>query len=294
MKNYFKTIKKTPSPKHETKTGFAFISLSLIGTSIFLLIPYADVFRRSFWSTMDDSFAGFRNFAEVIQNDAFRLAVKNTSSFVAVCIPLLLVISLAIALFIYYHTAIGAWMKTGFLLPLAIPVASIVLVWKLIFDPQGFLNHFLSLFGIPSSDWMNTDVAFWILILSYIWKNLGYNIVLWIAGLSTISPDILEAAKMDGAGSWQCFIRVTLPNLLPSLFIICVLALLNSFKVFREAYLVAGDYPHESMYLLQHLFNNWFRDLALDKMAAGAVLNSAVLIFLILLWQRFWNKGGGE
>ena len=101
---------------------------------------------------------------------------------------------------------------------------------------------------------------------------------------------LYEAAKVDGANSWKCFTSITMPNLMPSLFTIAVLSLLNGFKVFREAYLVAGDYPQESMYLLQHLFNNWYRDLAIDKMSAAAVLTSAVILVLILMLQKAWEK----
>lgn len=97
-------------------------------------------------------------------------------------------------------------------------------------------------------------------------EKSGYNIILWLAALSAIPREMGEAARLDGAGEVQVFRCITLPNLMPGLFVISVLALLNSFKVFREAYLVAGDYPHDSMYLMQHLFNNWFRDLSLDKM----------------------------
>lgn len=275
--------------KQETKIGIAFISVSFIGTSLFLLIPYIDVFRRSFFTAAGE-IVGFENYIKIFQNDAFRLAMKNTFSFVAICIPLLLISSLVIAVFIYQNAQQVKWMKTGFLVPMAIPVSSVVLFWRLVFDKRGFLNGALQIFGFESVDWMNTEFAFWVLIISYIWKNLGYNIILWIAGLSTISTDIYEAAKVDGASSWQCFHRLTLPNLMPSLFIISVLALINSFKIFREAYLVAGEYPHESMYMIQHLFNNWFRDLSLDKMASGAVVNSIILIVLVLLLQRFWDK----
>ncbi len=137
---------------------------------------------------------------------------------------------------------------------------------------------------------MNTEQAFWILVLSYIWKNLGYDIVLWMAGLAGISENIYEAARVDGAGEWQCFRSITLPNLKSSLYTITVLSFLNSFKVFREAYLVAGDYPHESIYMMQHLFNNWFRTFSFDKMAAAAVLESIVLLGLILLLQKSWDS----
>ena len=160
----------------------------------------------------------------------------------------------------------------------------------LFFHDQGLLNHFLETLSLQGVDWMNTDASFWVLVVSYLWRNLGYDIVLWVAGLGAIPTALYEAARVDGAGEWKCFIKITLPNLLPSLFTIVVLSLLNGFKVFREAYLVAGDYPQDSMYLLQHLFNNWYRDLSLDKMAAAAVVTGAAILILILFLQKAWAR----
>ena len=184
-------------------------------------------------------------------------------------------------------------LKSMFLLPMAIPVASVVLLWKVLFHSQGILNHLLELLSVHGPDWMNTDASFFVLVVSYLWRNLGYDIVLWVAGLGAIPAALYEAARVDGAGEWKCFIKITVPNLLPSLFTIVVLSLLNGFKVFREAWLVAGDYPQESMYLLQHLFNNWYRDLSLDKMAAAAVVTGSVILVLILILQKAWEGGEG-
>ena len=114
--------------------------------------------------------------------------------------------------------------------------------------------------------------------------------VLWLAGLSSVSPAIYEAAKVDGAGSWTRFFKITLPLIRPMIFTIVILSFLNSFKVFREAYLVAGNYPPEDMYLLQHLFNNWFLDLSVDKMAAGSVLMMLVIGTAVILLQTMWEK----
>ena len=105
-----------------------------------------------------------------------------------------------------------------------------------------------------------------------------------------ISQGIIDAARVDGAGEQICFFRIILPNLKPTLYTITVLSFLNSFKVFREAYLVAGAYPHESMYLLQHLFNNWFVNLDFDKMAAAAVCVGGFLFAVIMLLQRAWDS----
>ena len=164
-----------------------------------------------------------------------------------------------------------------------------MIIWKLLFDKQGLINGFLELLGKRAMDFMGSDTAFWVLVVSYIWKNLGYTIVLWLAGIMGISHEIIEAAKVDGAGERVCFFKIILPNLKPALYTITVLSFLNSFKVFREAYLVAGSYPQESMYLLQHLFNNWFLNLEMDKMAAAAVMIAAVLLIFILVLQGMWD-----
>lgn len=276
--------------KKRQMTGIFFVLPSLIGVCIFVLIPFLDVIRRSFLEAVNSRWVGVQNYLTVFTNPAFLLAGKNTLRFVGICIPLLIVLSLSIAAFLNRQTA-GGILKTCFLLPMAIPVASVVLLWRVLFHNSGLLNHLLHSLGYAGTDWMNTGFAFWILVISYLWRNLGYNIVLWMAGLSSIPVSLYEAARVDGAGSFQCFLKITMPGLMPTLFTISVLSLLNSFKVFREGYLVAGDYPHESMYLLQHLFNNWFRDLSLDKMAAGAVTCAAVIFALVLILEKSW---GGE
>lgn len=271
--------------------GLLFVLPSLLGTGAFLLIPLLDVVRRSFTGAVSGAWTGLANYQKIFSNPAFLLAGKNTIRFTIVCIPMLLALSLFIAVFLHRQDRFGSFLKSTFLVPMAIPVASVVLLWRFLFQSQGLLNGILHQLGLRGQDWMNSKYAFWVLVFSYIWKNLGYDIVLWIAGLSGISRNIYEAARVDGAGEWRCFLSITLPNLLPSLYTISVLSLLNSFKVFREAYLVAGDYPHESMYMMQHLFNNWFRDLDLDKMAAAAVVNGAVIFLLILFLQRAWDSG---
>ena len=276
--------------KHALK-GILFILHSFAVVCVFWLLPYVDVIRRSFFGAVNGVFTGFMNYQMIFSNQAFLLAGKNTLRFFGICIPLLVVLSLAAAVLL---NGLGKnqkqLMKTAFLLPMAIPVASVAILWKVLFNGQGLLNHFLEMLSLKSIDWLNTKATFWVLVISYIWRNLGYDIVLWLAGLSTIPESLYEAAKVDGAGAWKCFTRITCPNLLPSLFTIVVLSLLNGFKVFREAYLVAGDYPQENMYLLQHLFNNWYRDLAMDKMAAAAVVTGIAIMVLVLLLQKAWER----
>ena len=276
--------------KHNGYKGLLFILPSFAGVLVFWLVPYGDVIRRSFYSAVSEEFTGIKNYKTIFGNQAFRLAGANTLRFFAVCIPILVLLSLAIAVLLTRQKKYMQGIKTMFLLPMAIPVASVVLLWRLLFHSHGLLNHLLDALSIPAADWMNTGASFYVLVVSYLWRNLGYDIVLWVAGLTAIPDALYEAARVDGAGEWKCFTRITLPNLMPSLFTIVVLSLLNGFKVFREAYLVAGDYPQEKMYLLQHLFNNWYRDLALDKMSAAAVVTGGLILALILGLQKAWAK----
>ena len=301
------------SRKHRKRlAGISFLLPGLCGVAVFYLIPFVDVIRRSFVQMASGSFCGLQNYKMVVENDAFRLAAKNTLRFVLVCLPLLLVLSLVLAFFVNelwtdlkrFHrrgqqrpggesvnALIGA-IKAAYLLPLAIPAASVVLLWKLMFDRSGFVNGILHLCGLSAVDWMNTSASFAVLVFSYIWKNLGYTMILWLAGLASVPQSVYEAAEMDGAKKSVQFFKITLPLIRPMIFTIVVLSFLNSFKVFREAYLVAGNYPQEDIYLLQHLFNNWFLNLSVDKMAAASVLLAGVIGGFVLILQRLRETEG--
>ena len=278
--------------KSDLKVALCFLLPSLIGVMVFIFIPFIDVIRRSFFGSMSGEFVGLKNYATIFQNDAFKLAGGNTLKFTLICIPLLVIASLGLALLINAIGKKAQLFKMTFLLPMAIPVASVVLLWQVLFHQNGLLSRGIIALGGQRVDWMKTDWAFWILVASYLWRNIGYDMVLWLAGLSTISPAIYEAARVDGANSWQQFTKITIPQLLPTLFTIVVLSLLNSFKVFREAYLIAGDYPHDSMYMLQHLFNNWFVSLDIDQLSAAATIVAGIILILILVLQKTW--GGDE
>ena len=242
------------SSVREGLTTLAFLAPSLIGISIFFLFPFLDTIRRRLYDVRGVNFIGLDSYTSVLNNAAFRLAAANTAKFVAVCIPLLLIISLGTALLLRSIKPLGRIFKTSFLLPMAVPVASVVLLWQSMFNNGGIANGVLVYFGLEPINFMNSDSAFWVLVFTYLWKNNGYNMILWLAGLDGISETLYEAARVDGANALKCFRYITLPCLLPTIGIVSILSLLNSFRVFREAYLVAGAYPHDSMYLLQHLF----------------------------------------
>lgn len=276
--------------KRRGLTGLAFCLPGFFGIAVFYLVPFLDVVRRSFVQASGGRFCRADNYKIVLGNAAFQLAAQNTARFILVCLPLLLLLSLLLALLVNgLGVRLKAAFKSAFLLPMAIPAASVVLLWKLMFDTHGFVNGIADWLGLTPVDWMNTDAAFAVLVFSYIWKNLGYTLVLWMAGLASFPQDVYEAAQIDGAGRLVRFFKITLPLIKPMIFTIVVLSLLNSFKVFREAYLVSGNYPQESIYLLQHLFNNWFLDLSVDKMAAGSVLLALVIGIFVAVLEHSWE-----
>lgn len=294
-----KRLKRIKQPWEQQDSDGAipwlFLIPSLLCVSVLVLIPFIDVVRRSFFSAMSGQFVGVKNYLTVFQNDAFRTAAANTARFVLVCIPLLLVFSLLLALLVNAFREQRGVFKTSFLIPMAIPVASIVLLWKVVFHENGLFNILITALGGEAINWLDSEWTFAVLVFTYLWKNAGYDMVLWLSGISAIPPALYESAEIDGANAIQRFFRITLPGLMPTLFTITVLSLLNSFKVFREAYLIGGSYPNKSIYMLQHLFNNWFVSLDVDKMCAGAVLLALVVFGLILLLQKFWGKErGGE
>ena len=262
---------KTQSGRLARK-AYLFLLPSLAGTAVFVLLPYVDVVRRSFFEAAGGRFVAMQNYVTVVGNSAFRLASFNTLRFLVICVPLLVLVSLFCSMLIAGLKEEGTVFKTSLLVPLAIPVASIVLLWKLFFHPQGMVNQITALFGMAGIDWINGDTAFGVLVFTYVWKNLGYDVVLWVAGLAAISDELYEAARVDGAGILARFFYVTLPGLFKTAFLVVSLSVFNSFKVFREAYLIAGEYPHESIYMLQHLFNHWFVTLDIQKMSAASVL----------------------
>lgn len=263
---------------------------SLIGMIIFYVIPFADVVRMSLFKIVSGEFAGFDNYKDVFGNTAFLLATKNTLRFWLICLPLQIIVSFFIAMVLVRERGNVRRLKSIYLLPMAIPVACVVSFWKIFFDRQGILNSILHYFTSENVDWLNSNLAFGVLVISYLWRNLGYDLILWMAGLAAVPEEQYEAAKVDGANGFDRFRYITIPNMKTTLFLITILSLLNSFKIFREAYLVAGEYPDSSMYMVQHLYNNWYRDFSLDKMAAASVFHFFLIFILVMLLQKVWNK----
>lgn len=275
--------------KNHKKEYVFFLAPSVIGIVIFVFIPFIDSVRRSFFSSGAGKFVGLKNYSVTLKNEAFILAVKNTCLFTVVCIPILIVLSFIISYILSKRKYISL-LKSTLLFPMAVPTAVLVVVWRILFSDVGYINSFITESGHESIGFLTTSKAFWLLVGSYIWKNLGYTVLLWMTGIMGVSASVIEAARIDGANERDILFRIIIPDLKPTFYTITIISILNSFKVFREAYLVAGAYPDDSIYLLQHLFNNWFLNLDLDKMAAATVIVFSVIFAAVVLLKKVWDK----
>lgn len=276
-----------------------FLAPSLGGVAVFMGFPFLDVLKRSFMDTMGTRFVGTKNYQAVLGNSAFRLAAGNTMWFLTVCIPLLMMVSLGLALLLSdcaeknKNSVVIASCRAILVLPMAVPTASMVLVWKIILCQDGLLNQILTQITNDTweIDWAFSRHAFPVLTITYLWKHTGYDMILWLAGLQGIPRELYEAAKMDGAGAGARFCYVTIPGLRKTFGMVGILSMVNSFRVYREAYLLAGTYPDSSIYMIPHLFAHWFLSLDVQKMTAAAVMMTGIFVIPVVLgrWIIIWR-----
>jgi len=271
------------------------IAPSFFGVMIFFLIPFGIVI---FYSLVNNpimkEFVGVDNFKSLIGNTAFKTAVKNTAAFSAIAVPLAIILSLGLAMMLDAKIPGKSIFRTFFLSPLMVPTASVVLVWQVLFHNHGTINQVIEAFGGNSVDWLKSAYGQIIIICMFLWKNLGYNMILFMSALAGIPKDIIEVAQLEGAGRFYQFIHIKLRYLSPTMMFVFILSLINSFKIFREVYLLTGDYPYDKLYMLQHFMNNTFNSLDYQKLSAAAVLFSLVMIVIIAILMFVENKFGED
>ena len=198
--------------------------------------------------------------------------------------PLAVVLSLGLALILECRIPCKSWFRTFFLSPMMVPVASVVLIWQVVFHRNGTLNAMLAPFGWQPVDWLNAPGwCMMVIIILFLWKNLGYNMILFMAALNNIPKELLEVADVEGASAAHKFFNIKLRYLSPTVLFVTILSIINSFKVFREIYLLTGNYPYEGLYMLQHFMNNTFAQPDYQKMSSAAVLLAIVMVALIAL-----------
>ena len=268
--------------------GLLFLLPGLIGFVIFFIWPFIISLGYSFVESLrfpmdkpiDSVFVGFKNYLDLFKNESYLMSLRNTLIFMGICVPLNIVLSLLAAVMINKVSRYKEIFVLIFLIPLVIPSGSMIFFWKALFATDGYLNYILSLLSISEVNWLESEITRYVIVFIFIWKNLGYNIVLFVAGINNIPKLYYEAATVDGAGAVKSFFDITLSNLIPTFVLVTIMSIINSFKVFKEIYLLTGSYPHESIYMLQHFMNNMFYSLNYPKLTTATSI--LVLIITIL------------
>ncbi|MCL2249054.1 MAG: sugar ABC transporter permease [Oscillospiraceae bacterium] len=268
----------------DSLSGYVWLAPSLLGVAAFYIIPFfIIVYFSMIDSPLRGNFVFLDNFVSLLENRAFQQAAQNTFSFSVVAVPLAVVLSLLIALMLEARIPLKSQFRTFFLSPMMVPVASIVLIWQVLFHPNGAVNELLTILGWAGIDWMQSEHNQLVIVILFLWKNLGFNMILFMAALSNIPREQLETAEVEGAGAIQKFFAIKIRYLSPTLLFVTIFSLINSFRIFREVYLLTGDYPYEGLYLIQHFMNNMFANLDYQRLAAAAVIMTIVMVTIIAI-----------
>ena len=296
MKQTKKFINVANAKIRDFLASLCFSGPSFLGMLIFFVAPFCVVIYYSFIAgALDHSFVGLKNYINVWNNGAFQIAVKNTAVFSGLSVPLAVVLALVLALMLECRIPFKSQFRTFFLSPMMVPVASIILVWQVLFHSNGVVNEFLSVFGVKAIDWLKSDYCMVVVITLFLWKNLGYNMILFMAALNNIPKELLEVAEVEGASKAYQFFHIKLRYLSPTVLFVTILSIINSFKVFREIYLLSGDYPYEGLYMLQHFMNNMYnKNLDYQRLSASAIMLAIVIIALIALLFVIENYFGKD
>ena len=294
-RNAHLTAAERREKRRERLVSLAFVSPSLLGVLIFFVLPFFVVIYYAFVNNpVLHEFVGFDNFRNLFQNQSFRLAAKNTAIFSLISVPSAVIGSLLLACMLSQRIPLRSQIRTFMLSPLMVPVASIVLIWPVVFSNNGALNDFLAHFGVEKIDWMKSEFNRYVVILLFLWKNVGYDMILFLAALANVPTDIQEMAMLEGASSVRIFFQIKLRYIFPTILFVTILSLINSMKIFREVYLLTGKYPYDGLYLLQHFMNNTFESMDYQKLSSAALVMAAVMVLVIGLLFLVDNKLGKD
>lgn len=267
------------------------LMISLSGFALFYLVPFIVSF---FYSIVDNPingvFCGLQNYKGMLKNQYFLRGLKNTVKFMSISIPLNMALSLIVALFIHNTRRYPKLFSLIFLIPLAIPSATSAFFWENFFGLHGTWNRFLNMFGITGMNWFDSKYSMVVMVIIFIWKNIGYDMALFLSGLSSIPDQYYEYADVEGAGKLWKFVHITIVYLTPTTFLVMIMTFVNSFKVFKEIYLITGEYPSEGLYVLQHYMNNMFLSLNYSKLASAVYILTIVIVLFVACLFRTERK----
>ena len=268
--------------------GLVFILPALLGTFVFIVVPVVFSFGLSFmdWDLINKAqFVGLKNYADILTEPLFGKILINTFVYAISTSVFAVIIPLVLACILNSKIRGSEFFKTAYFLPFVTPMIVIAVVWQWIFDPNiGILNHFLKL----NINWLyDVNFAMHAIIIVSVWKLIGYNMVIFLAGLSSLNQSLFEASKIDGANVFDTFRFVTVPLLSPTIFFVVVITCISSFQIFDLIYLMTQGGPLDSTNVLVYaIYKNAFEYFKIGKASAIAyVLFVIILALTMVQWQ---------
>lgn len=277
-------MKKIKLRTKESSIGISFLSIGIIGFTCIYIYPFV-------LSLLD---IDMETIEQLIDSDTFWLALRNTFKFAIVAVPLLLVISFMIALTLE-HLYVNNFILYNFfiffhLFPMIVPSFIVSFVFKIFFSDYGIINGLLNKMNMERISWLNSSISLVLLIIIYIWKYYGYEMIIILGGLRSVEKNTIEAARVDGAGKFSILFKIRIPQIKPYLIFVIMMEVVNMFKVFRESSILFGNYPHSSIYMIQNYMNNSLNALNYTKLSCASIILICIFTILVLGILKFNTK----
>ena len=274
---------------HRKKSLWLFLLPGLAGLMLFYVVPFAGGIYYSLTDgTISNGFVGLENYRRIWQNQVFRLGLRNTLELSLICAPAIFVFSFILSAMLRTLKEKSTPWRNLLLMPYLMPSSALLIVWLLLFDYGGVINRIVAALGFDRVLWLESEALRVPVVLLYIWKNVGFSVVIFSAALQAVPEPLYEFAQLEGASRFQQEVKITLPLILPTAFLVFVLAWVNAFKIFKEVYFIGGAYPRDAVYTLQHFMNNKFAKLDYQDVTAAAY--SFAVIVLALFGVLYMSK----
>lgn len=291
--------KKKPKSLRQSRrlTAYAFLLPNILGFVTLTLIPIAVAFGLSFldWDFANPAkFVGLRNFMRLTRDSGFRISFSNTIYYTAVSVPLTIALALFLAVLLNQRVRGIKWFRTIYFFPEISSIIAVAVVWNMLYHPtMGPINNILQSIGVENPPGWTASVkwAMPAVILMSVWKQVGYYMVMFLAGLQGIPEQLYEAATIDGANSWQKFRYITLPLLSPTTFLVSILLVINSFKVFDQIVIMTDGGPGRATnVLVYYIYYQAFTLFRFGYASAIATVLFALVLIVTIIQFRMENK----
>ncbi|GMA15326.1 sugar ABC transporter permease (plasmid) [Deinococcus metallilatus] len=278
--------------RRERWTAALFLAPDVIGLAVFVVLPIVAALVISFtnWNALGSpSWVGAANYQRLLADPVFWSSLRVTALYTVIYVPLVFAVSLGLALLANQRLPLIGAFRTIFFVPVVLSLVVTGLMWRFIFDEQvGLLNYALSLVHLPPRAWLgDVNLALPAIIVVSVWINMGYYMTIFLAGLQDIPREYYEAARIDGAGGWQSFWRITLPLLRPTSLFVLVVTLIGSFQVFDQIWVMTKGGPADATQVtVIYIYKQAFQYLSLGY--ASAIAFALFLVIFVVSLAQFW------